>query len=112
MGKFPEYLDASVSYSLASATVSLDQVFFPSLTICNMNTLRKSFILSLLRDPELQTLNVTYEELKKLIHLVFIEGEDYHLNDREKVIIESESWVRFPKIDEFVNGRKSLFGHS
>ena len=88
---FTEFLDASVSYSLASLAVTLDDVFFPSVTICNMNTMRRSFIVSLARDPKLEALNVSYPELKKVIHLVFIAGEDYKLNKRESQIVESNS---------------------
>jgi hypothetical protein len=85
-----EYLDASVAYNLGSATVPLDEVYFPSLTLCNMNTLRRSFVHSLIDDPKLQVLNVSFQELKKIIHLVFINGDDYQLNSREIGIVESK----------------------
>jgi hypothetical protein len=35
-----EFRDATVAYNLESPTVPLDEVFFPSMVVCNMNTLR------------------------------------------------------------------------
>ena len=53
-----DFIDADVSFGLDSPTVSLDEVYFPSLVICNANTLRRSFIYSLLKDPLLQVHSV------------------------------------------------------
>jgi hypothetical protein len=75
---------------LESATIPLDEVFFPSFVVCNMNTLRKSFIQSLIEDPALAAINVTFVELHKIVHLIFIAGEDYQLSEREKLIVESK----------------------
>lgn len=47
-------------------------------------------------------LNVSFYELKKIIHLVFIDGDDYKLSDREKLIIDSNE-----KIIYFSTNRKS-----
>ena len=68
----------------------LTEVIFPSMTVCNMNTLRRSLVLTLIEDPDLSELDVTYPELKKIIHLVFIDGEDYELDERDKLIVESK----------------------
>ena len=87
---FAEFREATVRYSLESATVPLDEVFFPSVTLCNMNTLRSSFIHSLIEDVNLKAINVTFNELHRLIHLIFIAGEDYQVTPREKDIIESK----------------------
>ena len=46
--------------SQLSPTSSLDEVFFPSLVVCNLNTLRKSFIFALIEDPEIKKLEVTF----------------------------------------------------
>ena len=47
-------------------------------------------------------MNVSFYELKKIIHLVFIDGDDYKLSDREKLIIDSNE-----KIIYFSTNRKS-----
>ena len=60
------------------------------MTVCNMNTLRRSLVLTLIEDPDLSELDVTYPELKKIIHLVFIDGEDHELDERDKLIVESK----------------------
>ena len=75
---------------MESATVPLDEVYFPSATVCNMNTLRASFIHSLVEDETLRAIDTSFEELHKIIHLIFIAGEDYQLTEREKEIIESK----------------------
>jgi hypothetical protein len=75
---------------LDSATVSLDEVYFPSMVLCNMNTLRRSFIYSLIDDPKLKELNTTFPELQKIVHLIFIAGEDYVLNEREELLLEGK----------------------
>ena len=74
---------------MESATVPLDEVYFPSVVACNMNTLRSSFIHSLIEDEALKAIQVTYYELHRIIHLIFIAGEDYQPSEREKEIIES-----------------------
>jgi hypothetical protein len=71
-----------VSYNLQSPTVSLEEVFFPSVVVCNMNTLRSSFIYSLLEDDKFKALNVSYYELKKIIHLVAISPIHFYLKAR------------------------------
>ena len=60
------------------------------MTVCNMNTLRRSFIYSLIQDESLKAIDVTFSELQKIVHLIFIAGEDYQLSDREKDIVESK----------------------
>ena len=87
----PEFRDATVQYNLDSATVSLDEVYFPSMVLCNMNTLRRSFIYTLINDVKLRNMNVTFSELQKIVHLIFIAGEDYELNAREQVMLEGNS---------------------
>jgi hypothetical protein len=85
-----EFREATVQYNLDSATVSLDEVYFPSMVLCNMNTLRRSFIYSLIDDPMLKELNTTFPELQKIVHLIFIAGEDYVLNEREELLLEGK----------------------
>ena len=55
-----------------------------------MNTLRRSFIQSLVQDEKLKSFNVTFGELKKIVHLLFIEGEELQLTVRETEVIESK----------------------
>ena len=87
-----------MAYNLESPTVPLDEVFFPSMVICNMNTLRRSFIEAILKDDGIKKLGVTYSELKNIIFSVFIQGGDYEPTQRDTDIIDSEfnSWI--PKV--------------
>jgi hypothetical protein len=84
---------------LESPTVSLDEVYFPSMTVCNMNILRRSFIEAILDDEGVSKLGIEYGELKKLIYAVFIFGGDYTPSERDNEIIESN---QKKKKDEFV----------
>ncbi len=49
-----EFKEATVAYNLESRTISLDDVFFPSTVICNMNTLRRSFMDAIMDDEEMK----------------------------------------------------------
>lgn len=53
-----------------------------------MNTLRRSFIYSLINDEKLKSSNATFGELQKIVHLVFVAGEDYEMTPREKILVE------------------------
>ena len=83
-----EFLSATVSYNLESPTVTLDEVFFPSLTVCNMNAVRRSFIHALIEDPALKNLT-TFDELLHLVTEYFITGEHLELTPREQLITEA-----------------------
>jgi len=61
------------------------------MVVCNMNTLRRSFIEAILNDKAIQDLGVTFNELKNLIFSVFILGGDYQPTDRDNEVIDSES---------------------
>ena len=85
-----DFNNATVKYSLVSKTVSLDEVYFPSMAICNMNSLRKSFVEAILEDVGIKALEVHFDELKHIIFSVFIFGGDYQPTDRDNQIIESK----------------------
>ncbi len=89
MTHYVEFQNTTVKYNLESTTVSLDEVYFPSMTVCNMNILRRSFIGAILEDEGISKLGVEFGELKKLIYSVFIFGGDYTPSDRDNEIIQS-----------------------
>ena len=68
----------------------LDDVFFPSVALCNMNILRKSFIFALMTDPLLKTMT-NYKELFHLVDEHFIRGIKADLTKKEEVLINSKS---------------------
>ncbi len=39
---------------MKSPTDPLDEVYFPSAVVCNMNALRRSFLSELMKDPDLR----------------------------------------------------------
>jgi hypothetical protein len=71
---------------LESPTVPLDDVFFPSVVVCNMNSLRKSFIHDLMSDPEISKL-ITFREMWNLIDDVYIVGGKEVLSPTEEQVI-------------------------
>lgn len=90
-------MSSTVSYNLESPTVALDDVFFPSVVVCNMNALRKSFIQTLIEDPAIKNLT-TFDELLLLVNSYYIRGTKLELSPKEelitKTIIESEAYNR------------------
>ena len=84
---FSDFFESTVVYNIDSPTVSLDHVFFPSIVICNMNNLRRSFIYSLMEDESIQ--NITkIDDLKILIDNVFLSGGKSDLLKEEEKLIE------------------------
>ena len=67
--------------------MSLEHVFFPSVAICNMNTLRRSFITSLMSDEKIQE-KTNFHQLIHLINGVFISGGKDELSSEEAEIID------------------------
>ena len=63
-------MDATVAFNLESSHHPLDEIYFPSLVICNMNTVRKSFVLELISDPELEDFG--FVETWEALDAVFI----------------------------------------
>ena len=74
-------------YNIKSPTVNLDHVFFPSVVVCNMNIMRRSFIISLLNDTKIRQ-KVDFAQLHSLIKDVFLSGEKTELSDDEQEIID------------------------
>jgi hypothetical protein len=80
-----EFREATVSFSLESPTVSLSEVYFPAMTLCNMNALRRSFVHSLLKDPQLAP--VGYNALHDVIERAFVLGHKKGPDKEESAII-------------------------
>jgi hypothetical protein len=51
---------------------------------------RRSFIYSVVEDPKMNAINASFTELQKLVHLLFIAGEDLELTERDKLIVEGK----------------------
>ena len=99
-----DFAASSVSYDLQTPTQPLDDVFFPSIVICNMNQLRSSFIYALINDPDLE--NTTYLEVHQLLEKAFVkvwsilfrvfidlkktyfQGQDLALSQKEEDLID------------------------
>ena len=60
-----EFQSSTVSYNLESRTIPLDDVFFPSTVICNMNTLRRSFVMAILEDEAIKVRDQLQSHLDK-----------------------------------------------
>ncbi len=95
-----EFFGETVSYNLESPTVPLDDVFFPSVTICNMNALRKSFIQFLMTDPVISGL-ATFSELWKLVDGVYITGGKEDLSGLERQIVKGNPFDPLNQFNPF-----------
>lgn len=88
-----EFTLSTVSYNLESPTVPLDDVYFPSVVICNMNSLRRSFIHSLMTDPIIKQL-ITFRDLWALIDEVYIDGGKDKFTAKEQKVINSNITIK------------------
>ena len=86
---FSDFLESTVVYNIDSPTVSLDQVYFPSVALCNLNNLRRSFIHSLMSDENIRQMTNT-NSLKILIDDVFLSGGKHELSKEEEKLIDSK----------------------
>ena len=75
-------------YNIKSPTVNLDRVYFPSVVVCNMNVMRRSFITSLLNETKISQ-KVDFAQLHDLIEDVFLSGGKTQLSDNEQEVIDS-----------------------
>ncbi len=66
-----DFCQSTVSYDLVTPTHSLDDVFFPSIVLCNMNKLRASFIRAIMQ--ELGRPDTYYHDIYDLLQRVFVE---------------------------------------
>ena len=76
-----------MAFNLETPTLPLDSVFFPSVVVCNMNNLRKSFILTLLKDPALSG-KVSFHELMSTVDHVFVKGQGEGLTQRQEQVVD------------------------
>ena len=86
---FLEFTDSTVVYNIKSPTVDLNSVYFPSVVVCNLNILRRSFIMSLLNETKLGQ-NVDFVQLHSLIDNGFLSGGNIELSNEEQDIINSK----------------------
>ncbi len=86
-----EYMQASVSFNLETPTLSLDEIFFPSAVVCNMNRLRKSFLKELQLDTSVNgggDVNVTFDVLHDLVESVYIRGLERNKTAEEERLLK------------------------
>ena len=81
-----DFQASTVTYQLVSPTYPLDDVIYPSIALCNLMTLRKSFIQTLLTDPALQKMT-NFTQLSQLVYDYFITGNEVNLTSAESKIV-------------------------
>ncbi len=67
-----DFAESSVSYDLETPLQPLNDVFFPSLVLCNMNQLRSSFVWAVVNDLTMEMENITYVEVHQLLEKTFV----------------------------------------
>ena len=88
-----EFIDSTVVYNIKSPTVDLSNVFFPSLVVCNLNILRRSFIISLLNETKIDQ-NIDFVQLHSLINNLFLSGGNSELSVNDQDIIDSKAHLK------------------
>lgn len=89
-----EYRKATVVTTIKSTTEPLDKVYFPSVTICNINQVRESFFL----DMELDSSHPIGSEIIDLLYKQFYSGSGKDTTEEEmdeiKRFLTSENYVK------------------
>ena len=75
------------------------------MVVCNLNILRRSFIISLLNETKIGQ-NVDFVQLHSLIDNVFLSGGSIELSDDEQDIIDSKTNDAFLQNGIYVGERK------
>ena len=83
-----DFNKTKVVTTIKSTTGSLDQVFFPSVTICNINQVRESFFLDMDLDPRI---NPEAEATIDLLYRQFYSGNDEAaLGEAEERLVKNQ----------------------
>ena len=83
-----EFHKATISYELASMSIPMEELHFPSMVVCNKNTLRQSFLNTLMKNNDLKELT-NIDDLQNILINTYITGTD--LTIEEERILNSKS---------------------
>ena len=81
-----EFQKATIVFDIESMSIPMEELYFPSVVLCNKNTLKQSFIKSLLSNENLRELT-NVDELTNLLIEAYISGSKTEFNMVEEKIL-------------------------
>ena len=83
-----EYNDSTIKLDIKDRSAPLDEAFFPSVALCNINPLRKSFIYWLADNLKLDGGEVSVSELFRVIGYNFFKTSNESISDEDAALLD------------------------
>lgn len=83
-----EYTDSTIKVDIKDRSAPLDEAFFPSVVMCNISPLRKSFIYWLADNLELEGGKVSVPELFRVIGYNFFKTSNKSISDEDTALLD------------------------
>ena len=83
-----EYTDSTIKVDIKDRSAPLDEAFFPSVAICNISPLRKSFIYWLADNLELEGEKISVSELFRVIAYNFFKTSHQSISDEDTALLD------------------------
>ena len=83
-----EYTDSTIKVEIKDRSAPLDEAFFPSVAICNISPLRKSFIYWLADNLELEGEKISVSELFRVIAHNFFKTSHQSISDEDTALLD------------------------
>ena len=83
-----EYTDSTIKVDIKDRSAPLDKAFFPSVVICNISPLRRSFIYWLADNLELEGNKISVSELFRVISYNFFKTSNKKISDEDAALLD------------------------
>ena len=90
-----EYTDSTIKVDIKDRSAPLDEAFFPSVVMCNISPLRKSFIYWLADNLELEGGKVSVSEIFRVIGFNFFKTSNKSISDEDTALLDRIFGSRF-----------------
>ena len=105
-----EYTDSTIKVDIKDRSAPLDKAFFPSVVICNISPLRRSFIYWLADNLELEGNKISVSELFRVISYNFFKTSNKKISDEDAALLDrifKSSFYR-KRFEEFLSEKYML----
>ena len=88
-----EFYKATVVFEIESMSIPMEELYFPSVVVCNKNTLKQSFLRSLMSNDKLGQLT-NFDEFTELLIGAYISGSKTHFDTKEQQILNGKNSLK------------------
>ena len=105
-----EYTSSTIKVDLKDRSAPLDKAFFPSVVICNINPLRRSFIYWLAKNLKLEGNKVSRQKLFEVLSRNFFRTSNSSISSEDTALMEKifKSGFYQEKFGEFLSEREMV----